>query len=165
MDCSRELGVQQFVRTTRRSLQQVLGFAPLAAGLAYLPLFIISHFVPRLSTRCLVGFALLDGNSSYFPGVLVPILIHAVGIALVFAPGSVAIMEGVPDEQAGTASGLLQMDQQVGGALGIAIIAAVYAGGAVEGQFTAGRGTAFAVASALSLLAAIVALRMVRSVR
>jgi EmrB/QacA subfamily drug resistance transporter len=166
-------------------LQQVLDFAPLVAGLAYLPLtatvFIISHFVPRLITRfgprpllatgsvlvaiSLVGFAMLDGDSSYLPGVLVPILIHAVGIALVFAPGTVAIMEGVPDEQAGTASGLLQMDQQVGGALGIAIIAAVYAGGAVEGQFTAGLGTAFLVAAAVSLFAVFVALRMVRSGR
>lgn len=164
-------------------LQQVLGFAPLAAGLAYLPLtatvFTISHFVPRLIARfgprpllvtggvlvaiSLVGFALLEGDSSYFPGVIIPLLIHAAGIALVFAPGTVAIMEGVPDEHAGTASGLLQMDQQVGGALGIAMIAAVYAGGAVEGQFTAGIGTAFLVAAAVSLLAAIVAWRMVRS--
>lgn len=164
-------------------LQQVLGFAPLAAGLAYLPLtatvFTISHFVPRLIARfgprpllvtggvlvamSLVGFALLERDSSYFPGVIIPLLIHAAGIALVFAPGTVAIMEGVPDEHAGTASGLLQMDQQVGGALGIAIIAGIYAGGAVEGQFTAGLGTAFLVAAAVSLLAAIVAWRMVRS--
>lgn len=142
-------------------------------------MFTISHFVPRLVARfgprpllvtggvlvaiSLVGFALLDGDSSYFPGVIVPLLIHAVGIALVFAPGTVAIMEGVPDEHAGTASGLLQMDQQVGGALGIAIIAAVYAGCAVEGQFTAGLGTAFLVAAAVAMLAAIVAWRMVRS--
>lgn len=71
-------------------------------------------------------------------------------------------MEGVPAEHAGAASGLLQMDQQVGGALGLAIIAAVYAGSSVPGQFTVGLGTAFAVAAVISLLATLVAIRTVR---
>jgi len=163
-------------------LQQVLELAPLAAGLAYLPMtatvFTISPLMPRLIVRfgprlllaagsvlvaaSLVGFAVLDGSSTYFPDVLVPLLVHAVGVALVFAPGTVAIMEGVPDKHAGAASGLLQMDQQVGGALGLAIITAVYAGGMVPGQFTAGLGFAFSVAAALALLAALVAIRAVR---
>lgn len=166
-------------------LQQVLGFAPLAAGLAYLPLsvtiFTISpampSFIVRFGPRPLlaigsvlvaasfVGFAMLDGDSTYFPDVLVPLVVHAVGVALVFAPGTVAIMEGVPVKHAGAASGLLQMDQQVGGALGLAIIAAVYAGNAVPGQFTIGLGTAFAVAAAVSLLATLIASRTVRHKR
>jgi len=101
---------------------------------------------------------MLGSESAYFPDVLVPLVVHAIGAALVFAPGTVAIMEGVPDEHAGAASGLLQMDQQVGGALGLAIIAAVYAGNAVPGRFTAGLATAFAVAATVSLLAALVAM-------
>jgi MFS family permease len=116
-------------------LQRVLGWTPLAAGLGYMPLTItvyaISEFAPRLIVRVgarallmtgsvivavsLLGFALLDNDSRYFPGVLIPLLIHAVGIAFIFAPGTVAIMHGVPEEHAGTASGLLQMDQQIGG--------------------------------------------------
>ncbi|TCQ97165.1 MFS transporter [Neorhizobium sp. JUb45] len=163
-------------------LQQVLGFAPLIAGLAYLPLtatvFTVSPSMPRLIVRfgprpllalggvlvalSFVGFAVLGGNSAYFPAVFVPLVMHAIGVALVFTPGTVAIMEGVPAEHAGAASGLLQMDQQVGGALGLAIIAAVYAGSSVPGQFTVGLGTAFAVAAVISLLATLVAIRTVR---
>ena len=159
-------------------LHHVLGFAPLMAGLAYLPLsvtiFTISPTMPRfiakfgprpllalggmLVAASFIGFAMLGSESAYFPDVLVPLVVHAIGAALVFAPGTVAIMEGVPDEHAGAASGLLQMDQQVGGALGLAIIAAVYAGNAVPGRFTAGLATAFAVAATVSLLAALVAM-------
>lgn len=166
-------------------LQKVLGFAPLAAGLAYLPLsvtiFTISPAMPRFIVRfgprpllaiggvlvaaSFVGFAMLGGDSSYFPDLLVPLVAHAIGVALIFAPGTVAIMEGVPDEHAGAASGLLQMDQQVGGALGLAIIAAVYAGNSMPGQFTIGLGTAFAVAAAVSLLATVIAIWTVRRKR
>jgi EmrB/QacA subfamily drug resistance transporter len=164
-------------------LQRVLGWSPLGAGLGYMPLTItvyaISHFAPRLIVRfgaralmvagsatvavSLVGFALLDNGSSYFPAVLVALLIHAVGIALIFAPGTVAIMEGVPKEHAGTASGLLQMDQQIGGALGIAVMTAIYAFSSVPGAFAAGLPEAFMGGAILAVLAAIVAWRAVGS--
>ena len=104
-------------------------------------MFAISHFVPRLIRRfgtrgllatgslfvsvSLLGFALFGEDDGYFPAVLIPLLIHAVGIALVFAPGTVAIMQGVRDAHTGAASGLLQMDQQIGGALGIAVITSI----------------------------------------
>lgn len=156
--------------------EQILGYAPLVAGLAYLPLtatvFVISHFVPRLIGRfgargllatgsmlvaaSLLGFALLDAHSSYFPTVLIPLLIHAVGIALVFAPGTVAIMRGVPAEQAGAASGLLQMDQQIGGALGIAVITAVYSIAVVPGHYVSGLSAAFVCGAVIALVAALV---------
>jgi Na+/melibiose symporter-like transporter len=164
-------------------LQRVLGWTPLGAGLGYMPLTItvyaISHFAPRLIVRfgaralmvagsaivavSLVGFALLDNGSSYFPAVLVPLLIHAVGVALIFAPGTVAIMEGVPEEHAGTASGLLQMDQQIGGALGIAVMTAIYAFSSVPGAFAVGLPEAFMGGAILAVLAAIVAWRAVGS--
>jgi MFS family permease len=164
-------------------LQRVLGWSPLGAGLGYMPLTItvyaISHFAPRLIVKfgaralmvagsaivavSLVEFALLDTDSSYFPAVLIPLLIHAVGIALIFAPGTVAIMEGVPEEHAGTASGLLQMDQQIGGALGIAVMTAIYAFASVPGAFAAGLPEAFIGGAILAVLAAIVAWRAVGS--
>lgn len=164
-------------------LQRMLGYTPLVAGLAYLPLtatvFAISHFVPRLIGRfgarallatgsvlvaaSLAGFALLGENDAYFPAVLVPLLVHAVGIALVFAPGTVAIMHGVPDEQAGAASGLLQMDQQIGGALGIAVITSIYSFNVAPGHYASGLPTAFGGAAVIALLAALVAWLMVRS--
>jgi len=159
--------------------QRVLGFGPLLAGLAYVPLtatvFAITHFVPRLiqqfgprallTAGCvlvaisLVLFAFLDESSRYLPSVVLPVLVHAAGVALVFAPGTVAIMHGVPDEHAGSASGLLQMDQQLGGALGIAIIASVYSIGAQPERFVPGLSVAFMVAAAIAMAAALVALR------
>jgi EmrB/QacA subfamily drug resistance transporter len=163
-------------------LQQVLAFPPLLAGAAYLPMtatvFAITAFVPRLIARfgprrllsvggilvavSLAWFAMLTDESAYFPEVVLPLILHAVGIALVFAPGTVAIMQGVPEEHAGTASGLLQMDQQIGGALGIAVIAAVYASAAVPGDFAAGLPMAFTVAALIALAASMVGLRTIR---
>lgn len=163
-------------------LQRVLGLAPLMAGLAYVPLtatvFTISHFVPSLISKTgprmllVVGsllvavslclFATLDQTSHYFPGVLVPLLVHAVGIALVFVPGTMAIMQGVPNKQTGTASGLLQMDQQIGGALGIAIIAAVYTMGAEPGRFVPGLPVAFYAAASIAVISAWIAMSLDR---
>ena len=163
--------------------QRVLGYAPMVAGLAYLPLtatvFAISHFVPRLLVRfgarlllvtgsvlvasSLMGFALLDAHHGYAAGVLLPLLVHAAGIALVFAPGTVAVMEGVPEDYAGAASGLLQIDQQIGGALGIAVMASIQAFAGVPGQFMSGLPAAFAGGAVIAMVAALVAWRLVRA--
>jgi EmrB/QacA subfamily drug resistance transporter len=160
-------------------LQRVLELSPLMAGLAYVPLnatvFLISPFIPKLVRRfgprsllisgsalvalSLIMFSTLDENSRYLEGVLVPLLVHALGVTLVFAPGTVAIMSGVPDVHASTASGLLQMDQQIGGVLGIAVVTAVYAMGASSERFTDGLATAFLAAAALSLVAGAIAWR------
>lgn len=157
--------------------QRVLGYTPLVAGLAYLPLtaavFAISHFVPRLIERfgvrrllvtgcllvaaSLLGFSRLDQHSGYSSVVLAPLLLHSVGIALVFAPGTVMIMQGVPQEHAGTVSGLLQMDQQIGGSLGIAIIASLYATAAVPGNYASGLPAAFVGAALIALSASAIA--------
>jgi predicted MFS family arabinose efflux permease len=158
-------------------LQRVMNYTPLIAGLAYLPLtatvFVISHFVPRMLGRfgarsllvlgstlvavSLVGFARLGDDSAFFPDVVIPLLLHAIGIALVFAPGTVAIMRGVPDEQAGSASGLLQMDQQIGGALGIAVLTSVYSFASVPGNYTSGLPAAFAGGAGIAFLSALIA--------
>jgi EmrB/QacA subfamily drug resistance transporter len=160
-------------------LQKVLGWTPLGAGLGYLPLTmavsLISRFAPQLIDRfgsrtlLVVGslivaismgwFALLDDRSSYFPDILMPLLVHAVGIAFIFAPGTVAIMHGVPEEHAGTASGLLQMDQQIGGALGIAVITSIYAIVAIPDQFASGLPAAFAGGAIIAVIAGIAAWR------
>lgn len=162
--------------------QRVLGYSPLVAGLAYMPLtatvFGISQFVPPLIARLgsrillatgsvlvaisLIGLALLTEGDGYFPAILIPLLIHAVGIALVFAPGTVAIMHGVPNEHAGAASGLLQMDQQIGGALGIAVITSIYALAAAPGDFVSGLATAFGGGAVIALVATVIAWTSVR---
>jgi EmrB/QacA subfamily drug resistance transporter len=161
--------------------QRVLGYPPMLAGLAYLPLtvtvFAISHFVPRLLIRfgarlllaagsllvaaSLTGFALLGATDGYLSGLLFPLLVHAAGIALVFAPGTVAIMHGVPVQHAGAASGMLQMDQQIGGALGIAVMASIYAFTAVPGSYVSGLPAAFGGGAIIALAAGVIAWRCV----
>lgn len=163
--------------------QRVLGYPPVLAGLAYLPLtgtvFVISQVVPALMERygartllvsgsvlvaaSLTGFALLGAHATYVGGVLLPLLVHAVGIALVFAPGTVAIMDGVPADHAGAASGLLQMVQQIGGALGIAVITSLYTLAAIPGDFVSGLQPAFAGGAVLACCAALAAWNWVQS--
>lgn len=153
--------------------QKVLGFSPLYAGLAYLPVtctvFAVTHFMPGLIERfgverllvagcalvscSFIGFVLMDGQGSYMSAVLAPMFVHSLGIALVFTPGTVLIMQDVPAEQSGSASGLLQMDQQIGGALGIAVITSIYAATSVPENFVSGLPMAFGVAALFSLLA------------
>lgn len=154
--------------------QRVLGFGPLEAGLAYLPVtatvFVVTHFMPGLMTRfgaawlqfvgCLlvsasfVGFSFMGNDDHYIGAVLGPMLIHSLGIAFVFTPGTVLTMDGVPAEHSGAVSGLLQMDQQIGGALGIAAVTSVFAAAAVPGNFATGLPTAFSVAAVFSFVAA-----------
>ncbi|MGN2431559.1 MFS transporter [Pseudomonas syringae] len=155
--------------------QKVLGLGPLAAGLAYLPVtctvFAVTHFMPGLIGRfgasrlqlsgCILvaisfaGFAIIDIDGSYAGSVLGPMLVHSLGIALVFTPGTVLTLDGVAAEQSGTASGLLQMDQQIGGALGIAVVTSVFAFTSIQGDFVSGLPMAFGVAGALSAMAAL----------
>jgi MFS family permease len=116
-----------------------------------------------LVAASLIGFAFLGPDNAFFPSVLVPLLVHATGMALVFAPGTVAIMHGVPDEHAGSASGLLQMDQQIGGALGIAVIASLYSFAVVPGQYTSGLPAAFGSGAAIALISAVVSWFCVRN--
>jgi len=158
--------------------QEVLGYNPLLAGVAYLPLttlvFIISNFVPRLIakfgirtllvTGCvlvaasLVGFSALSSTSTYAGEVIVPLLLHSVGIALVFSPGSIVILDGVEDQDAGIASGVLQISQQIGGAVGIAAIMSVYTANQVLHDFSSGFHAAFLVAAGICVIAILVAI-------
>lgn len=68
-------------------------------------------------------------------------------------------MHGVPEEHAGTASGLLQMDQQIGGAVGIAVITSIYALAAVRERFVSDLLLAFVGGALVALITAIFAWR------
>jgi EmrB/QacA subfamily drug resistance transporter len=170
-------------------LQDVLGYSSLKTGFAFLPLPVTVFVVSQLTSRVLIhrvhakalmlsgvalgvtGFALatqLDPGSSY-PHVLASLLLFAVGNGLSFVPLTQAALEGVPAKDAGAASGLVNVTQQLGGTLGVAILVTVFGhysrqGGTVLGDsaqaqaqqvFTAGASHAFA-AAALFLLAALV---------
>jgi EmrB/QacA subfamily drug resistance transporter len=123
-------------------VQDVLGFSPVKAGLAFLPLsgaiFTFSRLVPRLLPRfgpkrlMVTGAALItlgmlwltqiSAGTTYFPGLLGPMLLFGIGGGLSFTPLSVMILSGVQRQDAGAASGLLQAMQQVGAALGVSIL-------------------------------------------
>jgi EmrB/QacA subfamily drug resistance transporter len=158
-------------------LQRTLQFSPLLAGLAFLPLtvsvFVVTRWVPqwvaRFGTRAvLVGGGVLVtlsfvlwstlGASSSYLGVVVPLVIHALGVALIFTGGTLGAMDGVDDADAGSASGMLQMVQQLGGSLGIAVVVSVYAANSTPGQFVPGLSVALLAGGGLAAVGAVVAI-------
>jgi EmrB/QacA subfamily drug resistance transporter len=127
-------------------VQQVLGYEPLEAGLAYLPLSILiilsagaaSQLVTRVGFKptLIAGMLLISvgllwfsrvsaPDGSYIGDVLFPSMIVAVGLGLAFVPVTIAAVTGTRPDEAGLASGLINTSQQVGGALGLAIAATV----------------------------------------
>jgi EmrB/QacA subfamily drug resistance transporter len=127
-------------------VQQVLGYEPLEAGLAYLPLSILiilsagaaSQLVTRVGFKPtliagmlliavgLLWFAQVSApGGSYVGDVLFPSMIVAVGLGFAFVPVTIAAVTGTEHDEAGLASGLINTSQQVGGALGLAIAATV----------------------------------------
>ncbi|MEV5961741.1 MFS transporter [Kribbella sp. NPDC051952] len=127
-------------------LQGVLELSPLAAGLAFLPLtgllFASSRIVPRLITRIdsaklmLTGSTLvalgtlwltrLDANSTYLANVVGPLVLFGAGAGMIFIPLVGRAISGVAPEDAGAASGMLNVVQQVGGALGLGILVTIF---------------------------------------
>jgi EmrB/QacA subfamily drug resistance transporter len=126
-------------------MQQVLGYGALKAGISYLPLAgtiiiaagVASQLVTRLGFKpvLLAGMALIAGglvwfaqvptHGSFAGNILGPSLIVALGLGFSFVPVTIAAVAGVPNEDAGLASGLINTSQQVGGALGLAVLATV----------------------------------------
>ncbi|HEX9069527.1 MAG TPA: hypothetical protein VF807_12220, partial [Ktedonobacterales bacterium] len=67
-------------------------------------------------------------DTTYFPGILVPMMLLGIGVSCNFLSLSVTILSGVHPRDAGAASGMLQTMQQVGGSLGVAILITVFSG-------------------------------------
>jgi predicted MFS family arabinose efflux permease len=125
-------------------LQEILGYSPLATGFAFLPLTIVlfvasrlsASLVSRLGVRPLMvgGLALsttgllvlsqISADSTYW-AVLVPLLLFGAGNGLAFVPLTSLGLSGVAPKDAGAASGLVNVSQQVGGSLGLAILVTV----------------------------------------
>ncbi|AEW95643.1 MULTISPECIES: MFS transporter [Streptomycetaceae] len=129
-------------------LQQNLAYSPVQAGLAFLPMnggIMISAIgvgnalLPRLGPRVLVpagmavaaaGLALLtplDAGSSYPLHILPPLFVMGLGIGLIFAPAMSLGTAGVAPQDAGAASASINVMQQVGGSLGIAVLSTLAA--------------------------------------
>jgi EmrB/QacA subfamily drug resistance transporter len=138
-------------------MQQVLGYDALKAGLSYLPLAgtiiisagLASALVTRIGfkitliagmlfvTGGLIWFAQVSPTGSYLSDLLGPMLLAAVGLGLAFVPVTIAAVTGIRPDQAGLASGLVNTSQQVGGALGLAILVAI-ANSTTSSQFSDG---------------------------
>ena len=73
----------------------------------------------------LVWFSQISVGGTYVGDILFPSLISAFGLGFAFVPMTIAAVAGVEPHEAGLASGLINTSQQVGGALGLAILAAV----------------------------------------
>ena len=126
-------------------VQEVWGYSPLKTGIAYLPLIamvivasgVASQLVTRIGARplMLAGSIVATGglfwlsrineNSHYVSGLLGPMLVTALGMGLIFVPLSLVSLIRVADADAGVASSLLNVGQQVGGSIGLAILGTV----------------------------------------
>jgi predicted MFS family arabinose efflux permease len=127
-------------------LQDVLGFSPIKTGVSYLPLavgiILAAGAASQLTTR--IGFkpTLIAGllfiavallwfsrvpapGGSFVADVLGPSVLAAIGLGLAFVSVTIAAVTGTKPHEAGLASGLINTTQQVGGALGLAILATV----------------------------------------
>ncbi|MCM3884049.1 MFS transporter [Frankia sp. R82] len=127
-------------------LQEILGFSALRAGLAFLPLSLgilvsasrTSKLLPRFGPKplMLVGSALATGgmvwltqvsvDSSYLSVMVGPLLMFGFGLGLLFVPLSVSLVAGVEPRLSGSAASMMVTVQQVGGALGVAVLVTVF---------------------------------------
>ncbi|MFL4909632.1 MFS transporter [Streptomyces sp. MMS24-I2-30] len=114
-------------------------------------------------TISFVWLSNLDAHSGYWAAVLGPLLLNGVAAGLTFMPAASLVVGGVEPEHAGSASGLLQTTQQLGGAIGLAVIVSVYSIGAVPGQFDPGARTAFLTTAAFTALAFTITALVVRT--
>ncbi|MFJ8050643.1 MFS transporter [Streptomyces luteogriseus] len=127
-------------------VQNVLGFSPLAAGLAFLPVSAViaigaglaSRFLPVygpkpfmvvgaiLAATGLAWLTLTDVHSTYAGSVLGPMLVFSLGMGMEFVSLTLMALSNVPTPETGAASGLLNATQQVGGSLGLSILVTMY---------------------------------------
>jgi EmrB/QacA subfamily drug resistance transporter len=173
-------------------LQQVLHFDALKAGLGFLPITLAvvlgTTLAPRLAARqgegrvlalgmlfAAAGLLLLTGvrpGGGYLASVLPGGLLTGLGLGLSLVPATIAAVSGVPAQESGLASGLLNTSRLIGGALGLAVLSTIAAshthadvrgGASGASALSSGFQAAFAVAAAVSLLGALVALRLRRA--
>jgi len=126
-------------------MQQVLGYSAIHAGLSYLPLALVimasaaiaSQLVTKLGYKPvlaagmlfivvgLVWFSRVSVGGGFTTDILGPSLFAAAGLGFAFVTTTIAAVSGVEENEAGLASGLINTSQQVGGALGLAVLSTV----------------------------------------
>ncbi|MGX1910670.1 MFS transporter [Streptomyces phaeochromogenes] len=127
-------------------VQNILGFSPLEAGLAFLPVSAIiaigagfaSQLLPKWGPKPFMtvgavlsaiglGWLTLTGvDSTYAGSILGPMLVFGFGMGLNFVSLTLMAVSGVESKDAGAASGILNATQQVGGSLGLSVLVTVF---------------------------------------
>jgi hypothetical protein len=172
-------------------MQQVLDYSAMKTGVAYLAVAgtsivwanVAAMLVNRVGVRPLIasGMAILtvglllftqvSVDGSYARNLLPGFLIVALGMALCFVPISIAALAGVKQAEAGIASGLINTSQQIGGAVGIALLSTiaithteneVASGALVPQAMTSGFQLAFWVGAGIALAGVVAALALIR---
>lgn len=171
-------------------LQSVLQYSAIKSGLAFLPLavtIIISAgagsalvtrigFKPTLATGTLfiaawlAWFSRIDPNGSFGLDVLGPSIFAAIGFGLSFVSRTIAAVTGTEPHEAGLASRLINTSQQIGGAVGLAILASIASSSTQSSgdpspaaALTTGFSDAFLVGSGIALVGALLALVLISS--
>jgi len=152
------------------------GTAVIAAGIAQA---LTTRFGPKpiiviglaLLTAAMVWYAQIPVHGSFTSDLLPGYLLVGVGIAFAYVPVSIASLAGVPEREAGLASGLINTSQQIGGAIGTAIASTIFtshfkslriAGKSVAEALTGGYAWAFWGLAVIGVLALIAALTFIR---
>jgi EmrB/QacA subfamily drug resistance transporter len=179
-------------------LQEILHFTPIATGFAFLPVALLigvaagisQRIVPRYGVRAVAvaGMAIAAGglalmvrvsvHGTYLGTLLPAFVLLAVGLGLSFVPATLIGVSSVHGDDAGLASGLFNTAQQVGGALGLAILATLAASRTsslisalghhpaahlVAGATVSGYRVAFIVAAGFMLIAILVIVSFLRT--
>ena len=167
-------------------MQNILGYSPVEAGAAFLPMTIlvilIAPFAGRASDRfgsrwlMTAGLGLVAVHLAYFArlgldatylDLLPALLVGGIGMALTMTPSAAAAVRSVPVDKSGVGSAVLNAFRQVGGSLGIAVMGAIMAhqagGRRTPDAFMDGFSTALLVAAAIAACGAVVAAALVRT--
>jgi EmrB/QacA subfamily drug resistance transporter len=126
-------------------MQQVLGYSAIHAGLSYLPLAltimasagVASGLVTKVGYKPVLAVGLLfivaglawfsriSVGGGFTTDILGPSLLAAIGLGFSFVTTTIAAVSGVQESESGLASGLINTSQQVGGALGLAVLSSI----------------------------------------
>jgi EmrB/QacA subfamily drug resistance transporter len=172
-------------------MQQVLGYSPIKTGLAYLAVAVsailwsavAAQLVNRIGvkpvlvtgmvalTSGLVYFTQVAVHGTYLADLLPGFLLVGVGLGFSFVPISIAALAGVRSAEAGLASGLFNTTQQIGGALGIAVLSTIATtqtahalahGAALPSALVHGFTGAFVVGAGIAAVGIVAALTLIR---
>jgi predicted MFS family arabinose efflux permease len=141
-------------------IQGVMGFSSLKSGLAYLPFSgiiivgsgIVSQLLHRIGPKVLLiagsafmgagmfWYAQVDAATTYASGILPAMIVTSLGVAMVFVTLTVVAVTEVSDTDTGLASALLNVGQQIGGSIGLAVLATAFTSAAKsEGSVQVGK--------------------------